>query len=153
MFDGTVKNMFEVGRQTVLAARKKCDVLVIVAHCEFEPALRLAKENPEADVVIAGNAETVFNLRKVGKTTVVCAAPGNTEQGDLRLYLAPDGTFKFKFRSTNLDASVPADPAAQLIPKPPAKSTTSLGRGDLHPQITQMTQMEKRRDHDFRALA
>jgi 2',3'-cyclic-nucleotide 2'-phosphodiesterase (5'-nucleotidase family) len=112
VFDGTVKNMFEVGRKTVLAARKKCDVLVIVAHCEFESALRLATENPEADVVIAGNAATVYNLRKVGRTTVVCAAPGNTEQGDLRLYIAPDGGFTFKFRSTSLDATVPSDPAA-----------------------------------------
>ena len=31
---------------------------------------------------------------------------------DLRLYLAPDGSFSFKFRSTDLDALVPADPAA-----------------------------------------
>ena len=112
VFDGTVRNMFEVGRQTVLAARKKSDVLVIVAHSEFETALRLANENPEADVVIAGNAATVFNQRKIGKTTVVCAAPGNTEQGDLRLYLAPDGSFTFKFRSIPLDAAVPSDPAA-----------------------------------------
>jgi 2',3'-cyclic-nucleotide 2'-phosphodiesterase (5'-nucleotidase family) len=114
-YDGTVKNMFETGRQAVLAARKKSDVLVVVAHSEFETALRLANENPEADVVIAGNAATVYNVRKVGKTTVVCAAPGNTEQGDLRLYLAPDGSFSFKFRSIPLDASVPSDPAAEAF--------------------------------------
>ena len=112
MFDATVTNLFEAGRKAVLQARKQCDVLVIVAHCEFQPALRLARENPEADLVIAGDAETVFNTRQIGKTMVVCAAPGNTQEGDLRLYLAPDGSFTFKFRSTDLDAIVPADPGA-----------------------------------------
>ena len=112
MFDATVTNIFEAGRKAVLAVRKQCDVLVIVAHSEFEAALRLARENPEADLVIVGDAETVFNMQRIGKTMVVCAAPGNTQQGDLRLYLAPDGSFSFKFRSTDLDALVPADPAA-----------------------------------------
>ena len=112
MFDATVTNIFEAGRRAVLAARKQCDVLVIVAHSEFEAALRLARENPEADVVIVGDAETVFKLQRIGKTTVVCAAPGNTQEGDLRFYLAPDGSFSVKFRSTDLDAIVPADPAA-----------------------------------------
>jgi 2',3'-cyclic-nucleotide 2'-phosphodiesterase (5'-nucleotidase family) len=112
MFDATVTNIFEIGRRAVLEARKQCDVLVIVAHSEFDAALRLARENPEADLVIAGDAETVFNPQRIGKTTVVCAAPGNTQEGDLRLYLGPDGSFSFKFRSTDLDALVPADPAA-----------------------------------------
>ena len=112
MFDATVTNIFEAGRRAVLGARRQCDILVIVAHSEFDAALRLARENPEADLVIAGDAETVFNTQRIGKTMVVCAAPGNTQEGDLRLYLAPDGSFSFKFRSTDLDAVVPADPAA-----------------------------------------
>ena len=112
MFDATVTNIFEAGRKAVIQARKLCDVLVIVAHSEFDAALRLARENPEADLVIVGDAETVFNMQRIGKTTVVCAAPGNTQEGDLRLYLAPDGSFTFKFRSTDLDALVPADPSA-----------------------------------------
>jgi len=107
-----VTNIFEAARKAVLVARKQCDALVIVAHSEFDAALRLARENPEADLVIAGDAETVFNRQLIGKTLVVCAAPGNTQEGDLRLYLAADGSFSFKFRSTDLDALVPADPAA-----------------------------------------
>lgn len=112
MVDNTVKNMFEVARQIVPKLRKQCDVLVILAHSEFEGALQLAKENPQADIVIAGNAEAVFNPREIGKTLVVCAAPGNTQEGDLRLYLSPEGRIRFKFLSTDLDAVVPMDPAA-----------------------------------------
>ena len=112
MFDATVTNIYEACRKAVVEARKHSDLLVIVAHCEFEPALRLVRENPEADLVIAGDAETVYNVRQIGKTTVVCAAPGNTQEGDLRVYLSPNGSFSFKFRSTDLDALVPADPAA-----------------------------------------
>lgn len=115
MMDITVKNMFETARQMIPKLRRQCDVLVILAHTEFAGALQLAKENPEVDVVIAGNAETVYNPRTVGKTLVVCAAPGNTQEGDLRLYLSPQGRISFKFLSTNLDDLVPADAAAQAF--------------------------------------
>lgn len=115
MMDITVKNMFEVARQIVPKLRKQCDVLIILAHSEFEGALKLAKENPEADVVIAGNAETVYKPREIGKTLLICAAPGNTQEGDLRLYLSPQGRISFKFLSTDLDALVPTDAAAQTF--------------------------------------
>jgi 2',3'-cyclic-nucleotide 2'-phosphodiesterase (5'-nucleotidase family) len=115
MMDITVKNMFETARQFIPRLRKQCDVLVILAHAEFAGALRLAKENPEADVVIAGNAEAVYTPREIGRTLVVCAAPGNTQEGDLRLYLSPQGRISFKFLSTNLDDLVPTDAAAQAF--------------------------------------
>jgi 2',3'-cyclic-nucleotide 2'-phosphodiesterase (5'-nucleotidase family) len=115
MMDITVKNMFEVARQLIPKLRKQCDVLVILAHSEIAAALKLAQENPEVDVIIAGNAETVFKPREVGKTLVICAAPGNTQEGDLRLYLSPQGRITFKFLSTDLDALVPADAGAQTF--------------------------------------
>jgi 2',3'-cyclic-nucleotide 2'-phosphodiesterase (5'-nucleotidase family) len=110
--DATVKNMFDAARGVVPLARKQCDILVILAHSEFPAALRLARENPEADLVIAGNAEGAFNPQQVGKTLVVRAAPGNTQQGDIRVYVGQDGRYSFKFRSTDLDALVPSGPAA-----------------------------------------
>lgn len=112
MMDITVKNMFEMARRFVPELRKKCDVLIIVAHSELPAALKLASENPEANIVIAGNAEGLFKPREVGKTLVVCAAPGNTQEGDLRLYLSAEGRISFKFLSTDLDDLVPSDPAA-----------------------------------------
>lgn len=115
MMDITVKNMYETARQFIPKLRKQVDVLVILAHSEFAGALRLAKENPEADVVIAGNAESVYKARDIGKTLVICAAPGNTQEGDLRLYLSPQGRISFKFLSTDLDDVVPADAAAQAF--------------------------------------
>jgi hypothetical protein len=63
-------------------------------------------------LVIAGNAEALYKPRLVGKTVVLYAAPGNTQEGDLRFYMAPDGKITFKFRSTDLDAMVPADETA-----------------------------------------
>jgi 2',3'-cyclic-nucleotide 2'-phosphodiesterase (5'-nucleotidase family) len=112
MMDITVKNMFATARQFVPQLRKQCDVLIILAHCEMAAALQLAKENPEADILIAGNAEGLFKLKEVGKTLVLSAAPGNTQEGDLRLFLSPEGRITFKFLSTDLDAVVPSDPAA-----------------------------------------
>lgn len=115
LMDATVLNMYETARAVVPKARKECDVLVIVAHAEIDGAMRLARENPEADVVVAGNAEGIYKPREVGKTMVVSAAPGNIQQGDLRLYLDKDGRVTFKWRSTDLDALVPNDAAAEAF--------------------------------------
>ena len=110
--DGTVTDLFEAARRVVPQLRKQCDILVIVAHSAHKAALRLATENPEADIVIAGNAEAVYKPRQVGNTMVICAAPGNTQQGDLRVYIDEQGKKSYKFLSLNLDSTVPADPAA-----------------------------------------
>jgi 2',3'-cyclic-nucleotide 2'-phosphodiesterase (5'-nucleotidase family) len=110
--DGMVRDMFESARSTVPQARKECDLLVIVAHCDLDAAVRLAQENPQADVVIAGNAGGLYKPRQVGQTFVVFAAPGNIQQGDLRVYMSENGRMSFKFMAMDLDSSVPADPEA-----------------------------------------
>jgi 2',3'-cyclic-nucleotide 2'-phosphodiesterase (5'-nucleotidase family) len=115
LMDATVRNMYETARGVVPKARKECDVLVIVAHAELEGAMRLARENPEADIVIVGNAEGLLKPREVGNTLVVSAAPGNIQQGDLRLYLDKEGRVSFKWRSIDLDALVPIDSAAEAF--------------------------------------
>jgi 2',3'-cyclic-nucleotide 2'-phosphodiesterase (5'-nucleotidase family) len=112
MTDITVSNMFQAATAAVVKARRECDVLVIVAHCDWKSALQLATENLEADVVIAGNAEGFFRPEQVGNTLVVSAAPGNMQEGDLRLYLDKEGRVSYKFRATDLDSLVPSDPAA-----------------------------------------
>lgn len=110
--DGLVKDIFETAASVVPLARKECDLLVIVAHCGLKTAVRLAEENPRADIVIAGDADGLFKPRQVGKTLVVFAAPGNIQQGDLRIYQSEDGLMSFKFMAVDLDATVPADPKA-----------------------------------------
>lgn len=110
--DATVTNILEAARRVVPQVRKKCDLLVIVAHSSHKLALQIAAENPEADIVIAGNAEAMYKPRQVGNTMVVCAAPGNTQQGDLRIYIDEQGRKSYKFMSMNLDSGVPADPEA-----------------------------------------
>jgi 2',3'-cyclic-nucleotide 2'-phosphodiesterase (5'-nucleotidase family) len=110
--DATLKNMYEAARRVVPVVRKQCDVLVIVAHSEMAGATRLAKENPEADVVIAGNAEGLFKTRQVGNTLIVPTSPGNIQANDLRVYVDKGGRVSFKYIATDLDAVVPSDPEA-----------------------------------------
>lgn len=112
MTDSGVKNIFDSARKYVPELRRKCDVLIILSHSEHAAAMRLAAENPEADIVIAGNAEALYKPRLVGKTVVLYAAPGNTQEGDLRFYIAPEGKISFKFRSTDLDEITPSDDKA-----------------------------------------
>ena len=112
IIDVTVSNIFEATTRTVLKARKECDVLVVIAHCDMNTALKLASENLEADVVIATDSGGIYNPRRVGNTMVVSAAPGNIQHSDLRIYLDKEGQISFKFRATDLDVLVPVDPAA-----------------------------------------
>ncbi|HXU34765.1 MAG TPA: hypothetical protein VN937_00095 [Blastocatellia bacterium] len=113
--DATVKNMFEATTKAVLKLRKECDVLVVIAHCELEPALKLAEENLDVDVIIAADSGGIYNPRQVGNTMVVSAAPGNIREGDLRLYLDKEGHVTYTFRSNDLDSQIPADPAAEAF--------------------------------------
>jgi 2',3'-cyclic-nucleotide 2'-phosphodiesterase (5'-nucleotidase family) len=110
--DITVTDIYAAAKRAIAEARKECDLLIVLAHSELQTAAKIAEENPQADVVIAGNAATVLKPRQVGNTLVVCAAPGNTQEGDLRVYIGADGKFTFKFRSTDLDEIVPDDPQA-----------------------------------------
>ena len=112
MRDATVSDMYQTATRSVLKARKECDVLVIVAHCDIESAVKLASENLEVDVVIAADSAGTYNPRRIGNTLVVSTAPGNTQESDLRLYIDKDGKITYKFRATDLDALVPVDPAA-----------------------------------------
>jgi 2',3'-cyclic-nucleotide 2'-phosphodiesterase (5'-nucleotidase family) len=112
MVDSTVKNIYTTARQYVPKLRKECDLLVIVAQAELATATRLATENPEADIVIAGDSGGIYKPRRIAKTLVVSAAPGNTQQGDLRIYLSGDGKVSYKFRALDLDELIPADPGA-----------------------------------------
>jgi 2',3'-cyclic-nucleotide 2'-phosphodiesterase (5'-nucleotidase family) len=108
----STKDMFAAARKFVPELRRQCDLLVIVAHTDLKNAVKLAEENPETDVIIASNPPNVLPPRQIGKTFIVCAAPANTQQGDLRLYLDKQGRVSYKFLSTDLDSLVPSDPAA-----------------------------------------
>ena len=112
VIDATVTNIFETTTRAVLKARKECDVLVIVAHCDLASGLRLASENLEVDVVIAADSGGIYNPRRIGNTLVVTAAPGNIQESDLRLYFDKDGQITYKFRAVDLDVLVPVDPSA-----------------------------------------
>lgn len=113
--DATVLDLFASARRVVPQARQACDVLVIVAHAGMEVATRLARANPEADVIIAGDGEGLLKPRQIGNTLVITAAPGNTQQGDLRLYLDKEGHVSFKYLTIDLDAGVPSDPDAEAF--------------------------------------
>lgn len=128
IIDATVTNLFETTTRAVLKARKECDVLVIVAHCDLASALRLASENLEADVVIAADSGGIYNPRRVGNTLVVSAAPGNIQESDLRLYFDTDGQISYKFRATDLDVLVPVDPAAAAFTEAARAERNSIMR-------------------------
>lgn len=113
--DTSVKDMYETARALVPELRKKCDLLVLLTQADYEPAAKLATENPEADVVIAGNTSMAYTPKTIGKTLLISTAPSNAQQGDLRIYVDNKGKFSFKFRSTDLDLSAPVNAEAEAF--------------------------------------
>ncbi|HKY05862.1 MAG TPA: hypothetical protein VJQ56_13280, partial [Blastocatellia bacterium] len=89
--DGLVRSIFETARQIVPRLRSECDVLVVVAHAELKAAEQLASENPQADIVIAADAGGILKPRQVGNTMIVSIAPGDSQIGDIRVYLDKTG--------------------------------------------------------------
>jgi 2',3'-cyclic-nucleotide 2'-phosphodiesterase (5'-nucleotidase family) len=109
--DSWVSNMFQAARRVIPHARKQCDILVVLVHAEMDAALQIAKDNPEADVVVATNAAGIYKPKHVGNVLVVHAGTGNTQQGELRVYLAKGNRPNYKFRLIDLDEAIPSDPA------------------------------------------
>jgi 2',3'-cyclic-nucleotide 2'-phosphodiesterase (5'-nucleotidase family) len=110
--DPRMTDMFQAAQRAIRQARKQSDILVVLAYAEMGAALRIARDNPEADVVVAMNAAGIYKPQLVGKVLVVHAGAGNTQEGELRVYLPKKGRPSYKFRLIDLDAAIPSDPAA-----------------------------------------
>lgn len=110
--DGLVGDVFEAARAVVPRLRSESDVLVVIAHVRMKTAERLAAENPQADIVIAADAGGIFKPRQIGGTLVVSIMPGDSQYGDIRVYLDREGRATFKFRAVDLDDKIPSDAAA-----------------------------------------
>jgi len=104
----------EAAKRVAPEARKRAEVIVLLAHVKPETAERIAREVPAIDVIIVGNAqadEQYFVVPFRIGTTLVAFTPFETRMlGELRFYRDEQSRFTVKERFISLDGLVPDDP-------------------------------------------
>ena len=99
-------------RSTVAALRGKADVIVVLAHVRTKMAMRIAKEVPGIDMIIAGNAEIFTPSARVGQTLVAFTPFEATMIGEARFYHSDKG-FSVRERYIGIDTGIPESPEAK----------------------------------------
>lgn len=117
----------EAAKRAAAEARKKADVVVVLAKVSSEEAAHIAREASGIDVIITGNgvslAETFTPPFLVGHTLVVFTPFETRMLGELRFYLSPEGKFTTRQRFIALDeTTIPEDAAAKRIVDAAAKA-------------------------------
>lgn len=117
----------EAAKRAATEARKKADIVVLLAKVSSEEAARIAREAADVDVVIAGNGMSLaegFTPPIVVDHTVVAFTPFETRMiGELRFYRSADGKFTTRQRFIALDEfAIPEDPAAKRVVDAAAKA-------------------------------
>jgi len=101
-------------RSTVAAARKKSDVVIVLARVKPDEARRIA-QTPGIDLLIAASADSLAEVftppETVGSTQIVYTSFETRMLGEVRFYQS--GTsFTTRVRYISLDDGVPDDPGA-----------------------------------------
>jgi len=117
----------EAAKRAAAEAKKRADIIVLLAKVSSEEAARIAREAADVDVVIAGNGMSLaegFTPPIVVDHTVVAFTPFETRMiGELRFYRSADGKFTTRQRFIALDEfAVPEDSAAKRIVDAAAKA-------------------------------
>ncbi|MFY9556032.1 MAG: multiheme c-type cytochrome [Blastocatellia bacterium] len=120
----------EAARRTVPEARKKSDLVVVLAKVSSEDSARLAREVAGIDVIIAGNSislEQAFTPPVyVGQTLIVYTPFEARMLGELRFYRTQQGKYSTKQRFIVLDElGVPEDAAAKQFVEGAARADSS----------------------------
>ncbi len=109
----------EAARRNALEARKRADVVIVLASLKTEDASRIASEVPGIDAIIAGNGQNdgAFFTPPVtvGKTLIVFTPYETRMLGELLFYRDAQGNFSARTRFISLDTVVPDDPAALQV--------------------------------------
>ncbi|HEX8186592.1 MAG TPA: multiheme c-type cytochrome [Blastocatellia bacterium] len=106
----------EAARRAVPEAKKRSELLVVLANAGTEEAMRIAREVPGIDVIIASNSQgndlSFTPPITVGETLVVFTSYETRMLGELLFYRDGQGKLSTKTRFITLDETIRDDPAA-----------------------------------------
>jgi hypothetical protein len=109
----------EAARRVVPEVRQKADLVIALTYAGTTEAVRIAREVPGIDVVMAGNGEMFTPPIRIGETLIVFTPYETRTLGELRFYLDAQGKFSTRERFISLDDAAGEDAAALQV------STTS----------------------------
>jgi 2',3'-cyclic-nucleotide 2'-phosphodiesterase (5'-nucleotidase family) len=113
-----INDVFETAKRVIPEAKKKADLVVVLAYMPQDMAQRLASENPDIDTMIVARQMSLMNEPEhFGRATITYAFNQTKYLGELRYYLRSDSTVENQInRYVALDADLPDDPqAAQIV--------------------------------------
>ncbi len=105
----------EAARRAVPEARRRADLVILLAHLSTAEAVSLARQVPGIDVIIAGNGEIFTAPVEVGQTLIVFTPFETRKVGELRFYRDAQGRFTIKDRYIVLDDQTPENMEAARI--------------------------------------
>lgn len=102
----------EAARQKATEAKRKADIVIVLAKVSSQEAARVARQAPNVDVIIDGNGEPFAPPVYVGRTLIVFTPFETRMLGELRFYRNPAGQFSTWQRFITLDEAVVPEDAA-----------------------------------------
>ncbi len=104
-------------KQILPEVRAKADMVVVLAYMPLGICKEMAKQNPDIDVIIAGNATPQPPpAQREGKTIIAYAAQQTKSLGELRIYLDREGhILDYVNRYILLDTQIPDQPEAAKL--------------------------------------
>lgn len=111
-------------KRTVAEARRVSDFVIVLARVKTSEAIRIAREVPDIDVLIAGTGDMFTPPLTPGKTLIAFTPYETRGLGELRVYRNGPAGFSARLRYIPIDGAVPDDPAALQV----ATATALAGR-------------------------
>jgi 2',3'-cyclic-nucleotide 2'-phosphodiesterase (5'-nucleotidase family) len=106
----------EAARRAVPEARKRANLVIVLANARTEEASRVAREVPGIDVILASSSQAndlpFIPPITVGQTLIIFTSYETRMLGELRFYCDGQEKFSTKTRFITLDETIPDDPAA-----------------------------------------
>jgi hypothetical protein len=102
-------------KRIVPEARRRADLVIVLAYGRMDEVIRIAREVPGIDVVIAGTGDMFTPPLRFGETLVAFTPFETRFLGELRFYRNDQGKFSTRERFISLDAGVGDDQTALKV--------------------------------------
>jgi hypothetical protein len=110
-----IADPIEAAKRVVPQAREQADVVVVLAHGALATMIRIGREVPGIDLVLAGTGDLFTPPMRFGETPVVFTPYEARFLGEIRFYRDDRGRFTTKSRFISLDAVLGDDDSAMKV--------------------------------------
>ncbi len=112
-----VEDPLRAVRRLLPRVRARADVIVVLAYLPQEMVERLARENPDVDVILASVGQPLWlSPTNIGRTYIAYSAYQTKLLGELRLYWDErSASVRVRARYVELDSLVPDDPSTEAL--------------------------------------